>query len=186
MGKYIRKCKAVGDVAVMDVSPVGVRTRARTLALAATAGTGKRIVSASGELRTVRMQEDSENSDDRIAADRCSSNGSSELVKDWLRSADSEVLEIARDFHFTDRRETTPSRSSDLCFESGNMESTARSLETSSCERSTGEKMLSEEEIDAFFSKFEKEEQRRFAEKYNYDVVKDVPLEGRYEWVKLK
>lgn len=45
------------------------------------------------------------------------------------------------------------------------MESTARSLETSSCERSTGEKMPSEEEIDAFFSKFEKEEQRRFAEK---------------------
>lgn len=151
MGKYIRKCKAVGDVAVMDVSPVGVRTRARTLALAAAAGTGKRIVSASGELRTVRMQEDSENSDDRITADRCSSNGSSELVKEWLRSADSEVefecrcnpdeiqfeiefrllvfsvsssliglfflyifltfccllfsqaLEIARDFHFTDR-----------------------------------------------------------------------------------
>lgn len=91
MGKYIRKCKAVGDVAVMDMSPVGVRTRARTLALAAAAGTGKRIVSDPGELRTVRMPEDSENSDDRITADRCSSNGSSELVKEWLRSADSEV-----------------------------------------------------------------------------------------------
>lgn len=59
----------------------------------------------------------------------------------------------------------TPSRSSDLCFESGNLESTARSLEMSSCERSTAEKMPSEKEIDAFFSKFEKEEQRRFAER---------------------
>lgn len=35
MGKYIRKSKATGEVAVMDVSqsPLGVRTRAKTLAL---------------------------------------------------------------------------------------------------------------------------------------------------------
>lgn len=36
MGKYMKKTKMAGDVAVMDVvsqSPLGVRTRARTLAL---------------------------------------------------------------------------------------------------------------------------------------------------------
>lgn len=41
-------------------------------------------------------------------------------------------------------------------------------------------------EIEAFFSAAEKDDQKRFAEKYNYDVQKDVPLEGRYQWVRLK
>ncbi|KAF8013692.1 hypothetical protein BT93_I1528 [Corymbia citriodora subsp. variegata] len=40
-------------------------------------------------------------------------------------------------------------------------------------------------EIEAYLSAVEREQQRRFAEKYNYDVVNDVPLEGRYEWIPL-
>ncbi|KAI5386940.1 hypothetical protein KIW84_073181 [Lathyrus oleraceus] len=42
-----------------------------------------------------------------------------------------------------------------------------------------------EEEIDEFFARFEREEQKRFSEKYNFDIVRDMPLEGRYEWVHL-
>ncbi|KAH1120330.1 hypothetical protein J1N35_003490 [Gossypium stocksii] len=41
-------------------------------------------------------------------------------------------------------------------------------------------------EIDEFFSVAEKYEQVRFAKKYNYDIVKDVPLDGRYQWIRLK
>ncbi|KAJ0798252.1 putative cyclin-dependent kinase inhibitor domain-containing protein [Helianthus annuus] len=41
-------------------------------------------------------------------------------------------------------------------------------------------------EIEEFFSKAEKYEQKQFAEKYNYDIVKDVPMEGRYQWIELK
>ncbi|KAL7598952.1 hypothetical protein Lser_V15G24686 [Lactuca serriola] len=41
-------------------------------------------------------------------------------------------------------------------------------------------------EIDEFFSIAEKKEQKRFADKYNYDIVNDVPMEGRYQWVRLK
>ncbi|KAI3809833.1 hypothetical protein L1987_19433 [Smallanthus sonchifolius] len=41
-------------------------------------------------------------------------------------------------------------------------------------------------ELEEFFSKAEKYEQKRFAEKYNFDIVKDVPMEGRYQWVPLK
>ncbi|CAI0383013.1 unnamed protein product [Linum tenue] len=44
----------------------------------------------------------------------------------------------------------------------------------------------SQEELDDFFTAAENEKQKRFAEKYNFDVVKDVPLEGRYQWVRLK
>ncbi|KAI3695571.1 hypothetical protein L1987_78569 [Smallanthus sonchifolius] len=47
-------------------------------------------------------------------------------------------------------------------------------------------KMPSAAELEEFFSKSEAYEQKPFAEKYNYDVVKDVPMEGRYQWVLLK
>ncbi|KAI5386939.1 cyclin-dependent kinase inhibitor 3 [Lathyrus oleraceus] len=46
-------------------------------------------------------------------------------------------------------------------------------------------KSFREEEIDEFFARFEREEQKRFSEKYNFDIVRDMPLEGRYEWVHL-
>ncbi|GMJ12774.1 hypothetical protein HRI_004946600 [Hibiscus trionum] len=44
----------------------------------------------------------------------------------------------------------------------------------------------SQAEIDEFFSVTEKYEQKRFIEKYNYDTVKDMPVDGRYQWVRLK
>lgn len=40
-------------------------------------------------------------------------------------------------------------------------------------------------EIEEFFAMSEKYEQKRFAEKYNFDIVRDMPLEGRYQWVRL-
>ncbi|XP_076925540.1 uncharacterized protein LOC143588420 isoform X2 [Bidens hawaiensis] len=46
--------------------------------------------------------------------------------------------------------------------------------------------MPSAAELDEFFAKAEEKEQKRFAKKYNYDIVKDVPIEGRYQWVRLK
>lgn len=48
------------------------------------------------------------------------------------------------------------------------------------------EKMPSAEEIEEFFAAAEKCDQKRFTEKYNYDFSKDVPLEGRYQWVRLQ
>ncbi|KAK2360684.1 Cyclin-dependent kinase inhibitor family protein [Trifolium repens] len=38
-------------------------------------------------------------------------------------------------------------------------------------------------EMDEFFDLAEKKQQAIFMEKYNFDVVNDVPLPGRYEWV---
>ncbi|CAL5197692.1 unnamed protein product [Lathyrus oleraceus] len=48
------------------------------------------------------------------------------------------------------------------------------------------QKMPSESELDEFFSAAEKNMQKKFENKYNFDIVKDVPLEGRYDWVELK
>ncbi|XP_058089101.1 cyclin-dependent kinase inhibitor 1-like [Magnolia sinica] len=195
MGKYMKKCKGIGEVAVMEVSSVGVRTRARALALATAT---KRRRPVSGEFRTRRLLERASQlrrssnsgripadrcpSPDRVAVSRCSSNGSSELVNEWFRSSDPEGFGNATDFDSRER-ETTPSN---LRSESDDLESTARLSETNSRRKSSAEKIPSEAEIEAFFSAAEKTELKRFAERYNYDVLKDVPLEGRYEWVKLK
>nr|GMD22163.1 cyclin-dependent kinase inhibitor 3-like [Ipomoea batatas] len=45
--------------------------------------------------------------------------------------------------------------------------------------------MPSAEEIDEFFAYAEQQQQRRFIEKYNFDIVNDLPLPGRYEWVRV-
>ncbi|XP_011088281.1 cyclin-dependent kinase inhibitor 7 isoform X2 [Sesamum indicum] len=51
---------------------------------------------------------------------------------------------------------------------------------------SLAENMPSAAELEEFFAAAEKYEQKRFTEKYNYDIVKDVPLEGKYQWVRLQ
>ncbi|KAK2357145.1 cyclin-dependent kinase inhibitor [Trifolium repens] len=48
------------------------------------------------------------------------------------------------------------------------------------------QKMPTESELDEFFSAAEKHVQKQFQNKYNFDIAKDMPLEGRYEWVQLK
>ncbi|CAN1131217.1 Cyclin-dependent kinase inhibitor 3 [Linum perenne] len=41
------------------------------------------------------------------------------------------------------------------------------------------------QEMDDFFACEEERQQRLFTEKYNFDVVNDSPLPGRYEWVQV-
>ncbi|AEE76949.1 unnamed protein product [Arabidopsis thaliana] len=40
-------------------------------------------------------------------------------------------------------------------------------------------------EIEDFFASAEQQQQRFFIQKYNFDIVSDNPLPGRYEWVKV-
>ncbi|KAJ4963539.1 hypothetical protein NE237_023478 [Protea cynaroides] len=227
MGKYMRKCKGIGEIAVMEVAQVGVTTRARTLAMAtraaaaARSGVTKRRKLASGELqfsssylqlRSRRLpvitpeklvspatlenlgQVSSEDrcsspNSDHILASRCSSNGSTdELVEESSRSVDPEgegdCFNNDNSTTYSDRRrEKTPS--SEFRAESGDLESTARPAEANSRHRSRAKKMPTEAEIEDFFSAAEREQQKLFADKYNFDILKDVPLEGRYEWIRL-
>ncbi|KAG2315904.1 hypothetical protein Bca4012_066752 [Brassica carinata] len=41
-------------------------------------------------------------------------------------------------------------------------------------------------EIEEFLSELEDKDQKRFIEKYNFDIVNDKPLQGRYKWDRLK
>lgn len=40
-------------------------------------------------------------------------------------------------------------------------------------------------EIEEFFATAEKQQRRLFIEKYNFDIVNDLPLPGRYGWVQV-
>ncbi|THG09631.1 cyclin-dependent kinase inhibitor 5-like isoform X1 [Camellia sinensis] len=224
MGKYMRNCKGIVEIAVMEVAHVGVRTRARALSMAAAASsrTAKKRKVSGGELRfsssLVHLRSrrrvlvtpensvspaTSENSERRSALnDRCSSPSSDTLPSSCCSSNASshhgeesfEIVDLENDsvqietstcdFDCRERRETTPS--SELQAESGDLESTARPSEANSRRRSSAEKMPSETELEEFFAAAEKDIHKRFTEKYNYDIVKDVPLEGRYDWVRLK
>lgn len=118
----------------------------------------------------------------------CSSNGSSSdpakvqgkenevTVDQFLGTSDGNTL---------NRRERSET-SSEIQVESGAMESKARPNKSNPRRRLTGEKMPSEEDLEEFFSSAEKKLQKRFIDKYNYDVVKDEPLEGRFEWVQIQ
>ncbi|GMI76877.1 hypothetical protein HRI_001356900 [Hibiscus trionum] len=116
----------------------------------------------------------------------CSSNiGSSEkrIIQFPDLEGESIELETSTDFNFIERRETTPS--SEHRAELEDLDSTSRPSEADSRRRSTVEKMPTEAELEEFFAAAEKKVTKQFAEKYNYDIVKDEPLEGRYLWARL-
>ncbi|KAI3742035.1 hypothetical protein L1987_59714 [Smallanthus sonchifolius] len=46
--------------------------------------------------------------------------------------------------------------------------------------------MPSAQEIEGFFALHAQEQQRLFSEKYNFDIVNEKPLKGRYEWVRMQ
>ncbi|CAA7048301.1 unnamed protein product [Microthlaspi erraticum] len=70
--------------------------------------------------------------------------------------------------------------------ETAEMEDSATRERRDQRKKEKTEKSPTQAELDDFFSAAESYEQKRFTEKYNYDIVKDTPLEGRYQWVSLK
>ena len=129
----------------------------------------------------------SPNSDHDDDVSCCSSNiGSSDKKIMELPDLEDESIEVETSTHFSSRERREPTPTSQLRAEPEDLDSTSRTSEANSRRRSTVEKMPTEAELEDFFAAAEKKLQKRFAEKYNYDIVKDEPLEGRYEWVRLK
>ncbi|GER25034.1 cyclin dependent kinase inhibitor [Striga asiatica] len=63
--------------------------------------------------------------------------------------------------------------------------SSTRPRSPSSRAQSAHREIPTAREMEEFFAQAEQSHQRRFMEKYNFDIVNDVPLPGRYEWVKV-
>ncbi|XP_030498562.2 cyclin-dependent kinase inhibitor 7 [Cannabis sativa] len=136
--------------------------------------------------------------DNQVQASCCSSNGSSELgdnndqdrTKFIDLEANDECAEAETSTYYScrERREMTPSSNKFQEELSDDVDSTMKptSVVDSSRKSLVGDqKMPTELELEEFFTVAEKNIQKRFQDKYNYDVVKDSPLEGRYEWIRL-
>ncbi|KAL2551995.1 cyclin-dependent kinase inhibitor 7 [Forsythia ovata] len=200
----MRKCKGIGEVA-----DGGVRmTRARTALAVKNSESKKRKVDG-GELKlstslvqlktrplNVVKPENSDSgnstcvsvSSDHVLASCCSSNESTESSKfvdlEIHQEYESGVEVETWTYDLVDCRKSraTSTPSSEVEAE---LESTARPQEANAGSRSKMQKMPSETELEEFFAAAEKDLQKQFTEKYNFDIMEDKPLEGRYEWVQL-
>ncbi|KAF7809820.1 cyclin-dependent kinase inhibitor 7-like [Senna tora] len=201
------KCRGIADLAVMEMAQVGVTTRARAaLAMGATATNssaersskkrkinndeGLKVSPSSSSFVQIKgrshddvIQPELEDrcyslTSDQLPASCCSSNGSIGLDEERIEFVDLEVdsaqVETSTCNSGDERREMSPS--SELRPNSPT-ETNTRCISTD---------MPSDLELEEFFASAENDIQKRFAEKYNYDIAKDVPLEGRYEWVQIK
>lgn len=225
MGKYMRKPKITGDVAVMDSSQssLGVRTRAKTLAL-------QRLQSSSPqssylELRTRRLQKPPLLNKQQKQDNTCPCpNPSSRLRRTSANSAsvgslsirccslkqegyfahsnqdetgynydlgfDASFGENNFDFEPRDRstRESTPCSLIRGPDNAGTPGSSTRSTSLSTVNRrlcNSQRNIPTTHELEEFFACAEQQQQRHFIQKYNFDVVNDMPLPGRYEWVSV-
>ncbi|KAG6495631.1 cyclin-dependent kinase inhibitor 7-like [Zingiber officinale] len=114
---------------------------------------------------------------------RCSSDTSSEASTTPSRSA--ELRRQRRDaallFRWNgEREEAMASINDNRRDEASDVEST---VEMEPYRRPSVAATPPEAELEAFFATAERNLQQRFAERYNFDVVNDVPMAGRYEWI---
>ncbi|KAH9711842.1 cyclin-dependent kinase inhibitor 1 [Citrus sinensis] len=192
----------------MEVARVGVRTRTRARAEALAAATSSKLAKRrklecdevksfasyiqlrnrtidTGEKTSTENRCSSpglELSDhDRVSTSCCSSHGSSERIefvdlKD--ESGDVEAETSTRDATLSSELEAEAGEESD------SLDSTAKpSSEANSRRRSTVENMPAKSEIEDFFAEAEKKLVKQFSQKYNFDFVKEEPMEGRYnQW----
>ncbi|KAJ8766626.1 hypothetical protein K2173_001146 [Erythroxylum novogranatense] len=123
-----------------------------------------------------------------LAGSLCSNNDSCDLVQESTlvdlqsKSFETEGSTCINNNKFSGSRETTPSSFFCEPLEDEDMDTASPEKKKDSPER----EFPTQKEIDDFFAEEEKKEQKRFSEKYNFDIVKDLPLEGRYQWVRLK
>ncbi|XP_016496960.1 uncharacterized protein LOC107815834 [Nicotiana tabacum] len=206
MGDFLRKCEKIREMKVMEIGHGGSRTREDVEVISSSLSSSKRRKFDAAF--NVDFSENSTSPATSVTSvhiptnSQCSSNchGSGEVVKSNLKSLDlkAEGFETDNSASFNGgysenfRPIDQPNPPTEHCGDSEEMESSSTTTKKSSSAASahrkppSAAKVSSEAEIEEFFSAAEKREQKRFAEKYNYDIAKDVPLKGRYQWVSLK
>ncbi|PHT38149.1 hypothetical protein CQW23_21722 [Capsicum baccatum] len=204
MGKYLRKAKITGDVAVMEATTLGVRTRARTLALQRLQSSSSPSPSPSPppssasdscylQLRSRRLQKSTplpHPHSTEVSKEHPESNRGrvTEYVNDF--GAEISFGGNTLDFERSDStRESTPCsvvREADAMVNPGSATRLADSSATAQITRnSILSNIPSAHEIEEFFTFAEQQQQRLFMEKYNFDVANDLPLSGQYEWIRV-
>lgn len=213
MGKYMRKSKASGEVAVMEVAGalLGVRTRSRTLAAQQQRAhspspspsphrKGEHDPGAADylELRSRRLEKQpppghKEKEDApppaagarRMAEQAAASFAADGFEADLEASFGDNVL----DWDAADRgtRETTPCS---LIYSSETMSTPGSATRASNPSRRRPQTPVcryvpSSLEMDEFFAAAEQQQHQTFRDKYNFCPASERPLPGRYEWTAL-
>ncbi|XP_066337725.1 cyclin-dependent kinase inhibitor 4-like [Miscanthus floridulus] len=190
MGKYMRKVKVSGEVAIMDVSsaPLGARTRARALALQRLQKQQAQGEEGAGgeylELRSRRL----EKLPPPASAMRRKAAAAAAAAKEEVEASCGEnMLELEAMERNT--RETTPCSliNSEMIGTPRTPGSTTRSSHSSHrrVKAPPVQAVPSSREMNEYFAAEQRRQQQAFIDKYNFDPVNDCPLPGRFEWVKL-
>lgn len=214
MGKYMRKSKASGEVAVMEVGGalLGVRTRSRTLAMQQRTTTpssspqqhkGDDPPPDQGdflELRSRRLEKPPppppgpghrEKDAANAFAGRRKGQAAALGAEEGFEAADLEASfgDNVLDWDAMERstRETTPCS---LIRSSGTMSTPGSATRTSNPSRRRTDTPIcryipSSLEMDEFFDAAERQQHQSFREKYNFCPANDCPLPGRYEWARI-
>ncbi|KAF7062257.1 hypothetical protein CFC21_068881 [Triticum aestivum] len=207
MGKYMRKSKASGEVAVMEVAGalLGVRTRSRTLAAQqqrAPSPSPQRKGHEDGdylELRSRRLEKqpppgpkDKEDAPQPPAAGgrRMEQAPSSFAAEGFEADLEVSFGDNVLDWDATDRgaRETTPCSliySSETMSTPGSATGGARNHSRRRAQTPVCRYVPSSLEMDEFFAAAEQQQHQTFRDKYNFCPASGCPLPGRYEWTVL-
>ncbi|XP_020232521.1 cyclin-dependent kinase inhibitor 4 [Cajanus cajan] len=202
MGKYIKKSKIAGDVAavIMEAPPphssLGVRTRAKTLALQ----NSPQFPDPSAYLqlrsrRLLKLPPPAPENPRRSAAETAVANFAHALAKTTTSEKfppfedDNAECSFGENFLEVEGREERSTRESTPCSlirDSNAIHtpgSTTRQRTRQIIHERVQRNIPSAYEMEEFFAYAEKQQQTIFMDKYNFDIVNEVPLPGRYEWV---
>ncbi|XP_023005086.1 cyclin-dependent kinase inhibitor 3-like [Cucurbita maxima] len=181
MGKYMNKSKIAGDITVMEVfsqpTTTTVRTRAASKSLALQKLQKSSLPDAIPDLSFSYLQLRTRRLDKTNRSIGASAKQTSKPKKS-ARSSSSSV-KTTSNLDCESQIVGFESQAENLKFEisrRGASESTADNLQRT---------ITPAQEIEEFFASAEHQQRRSFIDKYNYDIVNDKPLDGRYEWVEL-
>ncbi|KAF3322222.1 cyclin-dependent kinase inhibitor 4-like protein [Carex littledalei] len=194
MGRYMRKGKLSGEVAVMEISlhtPLGVQTRSRTLALQKQNPKSTSISNASPpspvgylELRNRRLEKHLPLVKGK--GNLCHEEGLITPEKGSAANSCSIGSFSPREKSGRNTRESTPCSWTRDGESFGTPCSTTRSQSGFRVDSSRhGVDVPSPYEVEEFFARVEQYQCQSFMDKYNFDPVNEAPLAGRYEWVKV-
>ncbi|CAM0870596.1 unnamed protein product [Alopecurus aequalis] len=189
MGKYMRKSKASGEVAVMELGGalLGIRTRSRTL-LAMQQRKGNEGDFLELRSRRLEKQQPPPPPPGPKEKDAGRKEQAPATVEEGFGANDLEASfgDNVLDWDAIERstRETTPCsliRSSETMSTPGSATRTSSRRMPTPARRSIPSSL----EMDEFFDAAERQQHQAFRDKYNFCPASECPLPGRYEWARI-
>ncbi|CAH8388000.1 unnamed protein product [Eruca vesicaria subsp. sativa] len=183
MGKYMKKSKINNDTVSTEPTSFGVRTRAaKILALKRLNSSASSDSSCYLQLRSRRLEKPPSLSEPKQPPKQLKPG-----LKDSVSKVDSvNSVSVAQDCNGDECSCGENSIEFETRHQSTREITPCNFVEDLEIIVTPGSSMVPTSiELEEFFAYAEQQQQRLFKEKYNFDIVNDVPLTGRYEWVQV-